>query len=120
VYYTILPSAHIFLIGVNILYLDHGISAVSYCVKVESSGLYLFSFSFSFSFWFIFQFLELRVRVRVMRSHCHTSVTSDDTVTVTCHMSHDSWKNIEDSGKDDIIKHVQHMLTLKLAQGCLE
>jgi len=37
-------------------------------VKVESSGLYLFSFPF--------------LRVRVTRSHCHTSVTSDDTVTV--------------------------------------
>ena len=28
-------------------------------------------------------FLELRVRIRVMRSCCHTSVTSDDTVTGT-------------------------------------
>ena len=39
--------------------------------------------AFLFNYPFFFFYKELRVRVRVMsQSHCHTSVTSDDIVTV--------------------------------------
>ena len=52
---------------------------------------------FNFLLFFLFEF---RVRGRVMSwSHCHKSVTSDDIVT-----SYEvTEKNIESSGKDDIV-----------------
>ena len=76
-------------------------------VKNESSRLNLFSFFYLFS---IFLFLELRVRVRVTRSHSHSN-------------SHKSQSHIEGYRrfwKDDIIQHVQYMLTLRHIHGCLE
>ena len=33
------------------------------------------------------------------RSYCHTSVTSDDMVTVMVTKSQDTWKDVEDSRK---------------------
>ena len=35
------------------------------------------------------------------------------------HKSHDSWKDIEGSEKDEIIQQIQHMLTLRLIHGYL-
>ena len=61
-------------------------------VKNEESGLniFYFIFSFLFYFWFIFLYsiFRTRIRVKVIRPHCHTLVTSDDTVTVTSHIIH--------------------------------
>ena len=59
-------------------------------------------FSFNILFLFLFSFyifiLESRVRVRVTsQSHCHTSVTSDDMVTVTVINHEVTEKNIEGS-----------------------
>ena len=55
---------------------------------------FYFYFLFDFIFYFsIFLFLELRVRVRVMRSCYHTSVTSDNTVTVII-TSHETYREI--------------------------
>jgi len=51
-------------------------------LKAVDSIYFYFYFYFLFNLSFIFPFLELRVRVRVTMSHCHTSVTSDDMVTV--------------------------------------
>ena len=74
-------------------------------VRIVRSGLSfsysLFSFSFLFnSFHCIYIFLRNRVRVRVMRSHSHT----------TGHQSHDKQKDIEGSGRDNIIPHTIHMV----------
>ena len=54
-------------------------------VKVKSGELNLFLFLFD-----LFSIFLSRIRVRVTRSYCHTSVTSDDTVTVivTSHEMH--------------------------------
>ena len=57
----------------------------------------------------------------------HTIVTSDDmvTVTVTDHKIEKGdqvmclWKNIEHSGRNDVIQHVIHMLTLRHTHGYL-
>jgi len=46
----------------------------------------------------------------VTRSCCHTAG----------HKSHDAWKDIEHSGRDDVIQHVIHMLTLRHTHGHLE
>jgi len=54
-----------------------------------------------------------------MRSCCHTSVTSDDMVTVMV-TSHMIRKDEEGSRKDDVIQHVQHILTLRQTHSCLE
>ena len=52
-------------------------------VKVVDFTYFHFHFHFQFLFdlFFICLFLELRDRVKVMRSHCHTLVTSEDTIT---------------------------------------
>jgi len=56
--------------------------------------------AFLFKFFFLFLSLESRVRVRVMsRLHHHTSVTSDDTVTVIVTSHKVTKKDIEGSGK---------------------
>ena len=48
-----------------------------------------------------------------MTSVSYTSVTSDDMVTVIVTKSRDIWKNIEYSGRDDVIQCVIYMLTLR-------
>ena len=65
-------------------------------IKDESSRLNLFLFFIFLLIYFLFfLFLELRVRVRVIRSCSHIRWHG--------HKSHDLGKNIEDSGKDDIM-----------------
>jgi len=67
-------------------------------------------FNSLFFFFLLFSLFGSRVKSRVTSwSQCHTSVTSDDIVT-----SHDvTKKDIEDSGKNDIIQYMQHILTLR-------
>ena len=73
------------------------------CQNYEAWTL-AFSFNILFLFLFdLFFYFELRVRVRVTRSHYHTSVTSDDMVTVIV-TSHEI---IE---KDNVIQHVIYIL----------
>ena len=59
-----------------------------------------FLYSISFCLLLLFSLFEFRVRVRVMSgSHCHTSVTSDDTVIVIVTSHKVMEKNIEGSRK---------------------
>ena len=68
----------------------------SYCQTYKAWTL-TFSFNFPFSFLFdLFFYCKLRIRVRVtLQSHCHTSVTSDNTVTVIFTSHEVIEKNIE-------------------------
>ena len=49
----------------------------------------------------------------------HTSVTSDDTVTVTVTSHRTQEKEVESFRKSNIIQYVHHMLTSYLIHGCL-
>ena len=64
-----------------------------YISKLKAVDSIYFYFYFYFYLFSIFLFLECRVRVRVMRSCCHTSVTSDDTATVTV-ISHKTYERM--------------------------
>jgi len=81
-------------------------------VKIARSGLGFLSFIL------IFLFLELRVRVSddITQSHishirCHSD--SDG------HKSHDAWKDVKHSGRDDIIQCMIYILTLRCIHGHL-
>ena len=55
---------------------------------------------FPFTFFLLLSLLRFRIRDRVTSwSHCHTSVTLDDTVTVTVTSHEIPKKDIEGSGK---------------------
>jgi len=73
-------------------------------VKIARSRLSfsysLFSFSFLFDSFHCIPIFRTRVRVRVMRSYSHT----------TGHKPHDKQKDIEGSGRDDIIPHAIYMV----------
>ena len=86
-------------------------------VKNARSGLNFsyFPFLFLFYFWFIFFYSIFRTRVRETRSCCHTA----GHLMWHSHKSHDTWKNIEHSERDDIIQYVIHMLTLRRIHGHL-
>jgi len=85
------------------------------CVKNTRSGLKLFLFLFSFWFIFLYSIFRTRVRVRVTRSHCHTA----GHIRWHSHKSHDTWKDIEHSRRDNVIQCVVHMLTLRCTHGHL-
>ena len=51
--------------------------------KLKAVDSIYFHFHFYFNLFFIFLFLELKVRDKVMTPLDHTSVTSDNIVTVT-------------------------------------
>ena len=57
-------------------------------LKVMDSNYFLFLFYFQFIF--LYSIFRTRVRIKVTRSYYHTSVISDDIVTVmvTSHMMH--------------------------------
>ena len=88
-------------------------------VKNARSGLKLFFFPLSFlsSFRFIslYSIFRTRDRIRVTRLHCHTA----DHIRWHSHKSHDSWKNVEHSERDDVIQCVVHILILKHTHGHL-
>jgi len=65
-----------------------------------SFSYFLFPFSFLFNLFYGISIFRTRVRVRVMRSHGH----------MTSHQPHDEQKDIEDSGRNDIIPGAIHMI----------
>ena len=73
-------------------------------VKIARSGLSfsysLFLFSFLFDLLHCISIFRTRVRVRVTRSHCY----------ITDHKLHDEQKNIEGSGRDDVISCTIYMV----------
>ena len=81
-------------------------------VKITESGLSFFYFLSHFYFLFdlfsICLFLELRVRFSDNITWSHIS-----------HKSQVTQKDVEGSRKDNIIQHMQHMLTLRITHGCL-
>jgi len=68
------------------MFLSFIISSILYILKTKAVDLTYFPFIFYFHLLLIdfplFLFLELRVKVKVTISGCHTSVTSDNMVTV--------------------------------------
>ena len=56
----------------------------------------------------------------ISQSHCHTSVTSDDMVTVIVTSYKITEKKVEDSKKNDVIQCVEYMLILRQTYGYLE
>ena len=73
---------------------------------------------FIFIFIFIFLFLGLRVIVSddITQSHISHIKWHGDSHS---HKSWDAWKDIEYSGRNDIIQCVIHMLTLRYIHGHL-
>ena len=74
-------------------------------VKNKESGLNIFYFLSSFLF---ILFLELGLGLEWQDHAVTQQVTSDNT-----------WKDIEYSGRDNVIQYVIHMLTLRHTHGCL-
>ena len=85
--------------------------------KEVDLNLSYFLCSFLFYFWFIFLYsiFRTRVRVRVIRSRCYTA----GHIRWYGHKSHNTWKKVEGSRRNDVIQHVKHMLTLRCTHGHL-
>jgi len=75
--------------------------------KTVDSNYFLFSFLICYFILFYFNFWGLRVRVNVT-SLSHIS-----------HMSHVTWKSIEDSGRMMSYSMFKHILTLRQTYGYL-
>ena len=89
----------IFFFIVVLLYVPD-ISLLSSSTLCQTYKAWTLVFLFNFFFSFSFSLFGFRVSVRVISwLHCHTSVTSDDMVTVTVTSHKVSEKDIEDSGK---------------------
>jgi len=82
---------------------------VNWVVKNVRSRLKLFLFSFLISIF------RTRARVRVTKSRCHTA----GHIRWHSHKLHDTWKDVEHSGRDDVIQCVDHMLILRHTHGHL-
>ena len=81
--------------------------------------VWILTFSFKFSF-LLFSLFGSRVKVRVMLwSHCHTSVTSDDMVTVMVTSHKVTKEEYKRFWKDIIIQYVLHMLIFRQIHGYL-
>ena len=71
--------------------------------KTMDLNFFLLSFIFLlFLYYSLFFILGLELRV-ISQSYCHTSVTSDDMVTVLVTQAHNILEKYKDSEKDDII-----------------
>ena len=92
------------------------ISSIRY-VKLGCQIFYLILFSF-FSLQFLYYGLKVRVRV-TSQLCCHTSVTSEDIITVIVTKLQEYRESQKRFWKNNIIQCMKHILILRQTHSCL-